>query len=87
LNVAQGWLVSDFEHVDVVDVCRQGARELGLLENRPTWPRAEALNTEGFGVLQKTGNAELAQLAHDVNERLQRVKALLSAPSTTSSRG
>ena len=38
-------------------------------------------------VLQMTGNAEVAQVAHEVNERLQRVKALLSAPSTTSPRG
>lgn len=35
-------------------------------------------------VLQMTSNAEVAQVAHEVNERLQRVKALLSAPSTTS---
>jgi uncharacterized protein (DUF302 family) len=38
-------------------------------------------------VLQMPSNAEMAQVAHEVNERLQRVKALLSAPSTTSPRG
>jgi len=37
--------------------------------------------------LQMPSNAEVAQAAHEVNERLQRVKALLSAPSTTSPRG
>ena len=38
-------------------------------------------------VLQMTSNAEVAQVAHEVNERLQRVKAQLSAPSTMSPRG
>jgi uncharacterized protein (DUF302 family) len=34
-----------------------------------------------------TNNAEVARVAHEVNERLQRVKAWPSAPSTTSPRG
>ncbi|MDP3082349.1 MAG: DUF302 domain-containing protein [Rubrivivax sp.] len=34
-------------------------------------------------VLQMTSNPEVAKVAHEVNERLQRVKALLTAPSTT----
>ena len=38
-------------------------------------------------VLQMTSNAEVAKVAHEVRDRLQRVKALLSAPSTTSPRG
>jgi uncharacterized protein (DUF302 family) len=38
-------------------------------------------------VLQMTRNAEVAQVAHEVNERLQRVKALLAVPSTTRPRG
>ncbi len=32
-------------------------------------------------VLQMTSNPEVAQVAHEVNERLQRVKAQLTAPS------
>jgi len=38
-------------------------------------------------VLQMTGNAEVAKVAHEVRDRLQRVRALLLAPSTTSPRG
>lgn len=34
-------------------------------------------------VLQMTSNPEVAKVAHEVHERLQRVKALLTAPSTT----
>lgn len=34
-------------------------------------------------VLQMTSNPEIAKVAHEVNERLQRVKALLTAPVTT----
>jgi len=42
----------------------------------------EALKTEGFGVL-----TEVAAVAHEVRERLQRVKALLTAPSAASPQG
>lgn len=35
-------------------------------------------------VLQMTSNPEVTKVAHEVNERLQRVKALLTAPSTAS---
>lgn len=38
-------------------------------------------------VSQMTGDAEMAQVDHEVNKRVQRVKALLPAPSTTSPRG
>ena len=38
-------------------------------------------------VLRMTGNAEVAKVAHEVRDRLQRVRALLLAPSTTSPRG
>jgi len=34
-------------------------------------------------VLQMTSNPEVAKVAHEVHERLQRVKALLTAPVTT----
>lgn len=38
-------------------------------------------------VLRMTSNAEVAPVAREVSERLQGVKALLSAPSTTSTGG
>ncbi len=38
-------------------------------------------------VLQMTSNAEVAEVAHQVRERLQRVKALLTAPSAASPQG
>lgn len=34
-------------------------------------------------VLQMTSNPEVTKVAHEVHERLQRVKALLTAPATT----
>ena len=38
-------------------------------------------------VLQMTSNAEVARVAHEVRERLQRVKASLVAPTTTPNQG
>ena len=38
-------------------------------------------------VLQMTSNAEVAKVAHEVRERLQRVKASLVAPTTTPNQG
>ena len=38
-------------------------------------------------VLQMTSNAEVAKVAHEVRERLQRVKASLVAPTTTPKQG
>lgn len=38
-------------------------------------------------VLQMTSHAEVAAVAHEVNERLQRVKVKLSAPTSTNARG
>lgn len=38
-------------------------------------------------VLRMTSNAEVAKVTHKGHERLQRVKALLAAHSTTSARG
>jgi hypothetical protein len=35
-------------------------------------------------VLQMTSNAEVAEVVHEVRERMQRVKALLIAPSAAS---
>ncbi len=38
-------------------------------------------------VLQMTSNAEVAKVAHEVRERLQRVRASLAAPTTTPGQG
>ena len=38
-------------------------------------------------VLQMTSNAEVAKVAHEVRERLQRVRASLAAPTTTPNQG
>ncbi len=38
-------------------------------------------------VLQMTSNVEVAKVAHEVKDRLQRVKASLAAPATSSNQG
>ena len=38
-------------------------------------------------VLQMTSNTEVAEVAHEVRERLQRVRASLAAPTTTPNQG
>ena len=38
-------------------------------------------------VLQMTSNVEVAKVAHEVNDRLQRVKAMLMAPTTLHKQG